>query len=142
MANITGEKLHLNHLLHALRTAARRYGVPLDRFRAVPNHEKLRYEILLNVGAAVQTAFMRDTLLPCIDQSLSDANVEYASKRESRRLKPPCIHVMDSSWMADVRDHAAHAARGSSQFKWRPVAAEVSDVDARHIQYTVEAEER
>jgi len=138
MLSITGEKLHVNHFLCALRNVKDELGVSVIQFRAVPNHEELRYEILMQVGSELSRAFLRDAVLPCIDRSLSEANLEYAGKRESKRLNPPFIHVMDSSWEEDVRGCMQEAGYRDIQYKWRLVAAEFSELDAKHIRYTVQ----
>jgi len=138
MLNITGEKLHVNHFLRALRDVKDELSLLVSQFRAVPNHEEVRYEILMQIDSEVPREFLRDAILPCIDRSLSEANIEYAGKRESGRLNPPCIHVMDSSWENDVRGRMQEAAHRDIQYKWRLVAAELSELDAKHIWYTVQ----
>jgi len=137
MLNITGEKLHVNHFIEAFRRLKVAHNLSVTQFRVVPNYEDLRYEICMQLVSEVSHEFLRDTVLPLIDQSLSEANIEYDSKRKSRRLNPPCTHLMDDSWTDDVRKHFMESRHGDVQYKWRTIATEVSAVDAQHIQHTI-----
>jgi len=137
MLNITGEKLHVNHFVEALRTLKVAHDLSVTQFRAVPNHGDLRHEILIRLGSEESHEFLRDTVLLQIDKSLSEGNIEYDAKRKSKRLNPPCIHVMDESWVDDVRKSFMESGHRDVQYKWRAIAAEMSDVDARHIQHTI-----
>src|SRR5437899_9662890 len=49
MVNITGEKLHLNHVLHAVRAAERATGLGVWQFRLVPDVETSRYDLLVEL---------------------------------------------------------------------------------------------
>src|SRR5262249_54229435 len=49
MLNITGEKLHLNHVLHAVRAAEQATGLPVWQFRLIPDVEAARYDLLLEL---------------------------------------------------------------------------------------------
>ncbi len=138
MLNITGEKLHVNHFLKALRSMKDEHDMSVIQFRVVPNYEKLRYEILMHIGSGASKEFLRNTILPFIDRSLSEANIEYDAKRKSKRLNPPCIHVMAPSWEQDVRKHFLKAGYPDIQYKWRLFGTQISDLDAKHIQYTVQ----
>ncbi|MHC4251578.1 MAG: GH3 domain-containing protein [Planctomycetota bacterium] len=137
MLNITGEKLHVNHLLKAFRRVEDELGLGVVRFRAVPNYAHLRYEMLVHVAPQSSSEFLGGTVLPFIDRTLCEANVEYSAKRKSRRLRPPCIHVMDSSWEESARRLAPSAGRRDVQYKWHMVAPALSEEDARHIRQTV-----
>lgn len=137
MLNITGEKLHVNHFLEAFRRVKAKHNLSVIQARIVPNYEDLRHEIFIHINSAPSNEFLRDTILPFIDKVLSEVNIEYDAKRKSKRLNPPCIHIMDDSWINDVRKHCLKAGYRDIQFKWRMMARKVSDVDTKHIQHTV-----
>jgi hypothetical protein len=137
MLNITGEKLHVNHFIEAFRRLKATSDLSVTQFRIVPNYKDLRHELLIHLGSEVSRDFLRDKVLPLIDQSLSESNIEYDGKRKSKRLNPPCVHVMDESWTDDVSRCFAKSGYRDVQHKWRTIANEISDVDARHIQYTI-----
>ena len=134
MLNITGEKLHVNHLVRALQRVKDEHHVSVTHFRAIPNHEGVRYEMLMHIESEPPEGLLRDAVLPCIDRVLSEANVEYAAKRKSKRLGPPCIHVMAPSWEEAVR----RTAHSDIQYKWQMIAQALCDLDVRHIRHTVE----
>ena len=46
-SSITGEKLHLNHVLHAVHAAARATGLGVWQFRLIPDVEAARYDLLV-----------------------------------------------------------------------------------------------
>ena len=135
--NITGEKLHVNHLMAVFRKLDSTCGIPVTHYRVVPNHAQLRYEILIRPDADVARDFWLTSVLPLIDSTLAASNIEYAAKRKSGRLNAPCLHVMDASWVAEASRETSSSRRAGVQYKWRLMAAGMSDIDARHIQYTV-----
>lgn len=137
MLNITGEKLHVNHFIEAFRKLKADNDLSVTQFRIVPNYKDLRHELLIHLGSEVSREFLRDTVLPLIDKSLSESNIEYDGKRKSKRLNPPCFHVMDESWPDDVSRCFIKSGYRDVQYKWRTVATEISDIDVRHIQYTI-----
>jgi len=137
MLNITGEKLHLNHFIEALRRLTVAHNVSVTQFRVVPNYTELRYEILIHFGSEASSEFLRNTALPLVDKSLSESNIEYDGKRKSRRLNPPCFHLMDETWAENVSKSAIESGYRDVQYKWRAVATKISDVDAKHIAGTI-----
>ncbi len=52
MLNITGEKLHLNHVLHAVSAAERATGLGVWQFRLIPDVEAARYDLLVELPRA------------------------------------------------------------------------------------------
>jgi hypothetical protein len=122
MTNLTGEKLHVNQCLLAVKRAQAELGCTIVQYRFVPDAEGLRYRIHVELedGADASAA----ALAGAIDAALGAANLEYRSKRESRRLAVPAVQLMRRGWAEDaVRRHAA--ARGRDiQFKWRSLVPE------------------
>jgi hypothetical protein len=137
MLSITGEKLHVNQLIEAFRRLALSHDLAVDQFRAVPNLAEQRVELLISMGGPSTSDFLQETALPFMDRCLSELNLEYAAKRKSRRLGPPCLHLMDAAWLDDAREHAVAAGQRETQYKWRAIATELSDLDARHIVQTI-----
>lgn len=137
MINITGEKLHVNQLTEAFERLKAAHDLSIKQFRVIPNHADLRHELLLDVGKGVSEDSLRDVVLPFVDRYLSAANIEYAAKRKSKRLRAPCAHVMDDSWAEAVRQRFLSAGHRDAQYKWRAVEEEISNLDAQHIVYTV-----
>jgi len=140
MLNITGEKLHVNHFLRAFQKIKETHNVSVVQFKAVPNYEKQRYEILMHIQETKQREFLQEIILPYIDASLSGANIEYSEKRKSGRLKPPCIHIMKPSWEEDVRNNTESSKCRDVQNKWRMTGEELSELDAKNVLYTLGSE--
>ncbi len=142
MTSITGEKMHVNHLLLALEEVRRRYDVSvIEQFRVVANVGARRYEIYAEFKGEVARDLLRDEVIPHLDRALAGVNVEYAEKRRSRRLAPPCLHLMRPGWAEDEVLRAAGAGKRDIQYKWRILCAEPSEEDAGAILYTLEADD-
>jgi hypothetical protein len=47
MANITGEKMHVNHIIQAVESAGKKFNLKIELFRAAPNFDECLYEIYL-----------------------------------------------------------------------------------------------
>jgi hypothetical protein len=122
MANVTGEKLHVNHCLLAMRRAQAELGCGVVQFRFVADAGALRYRVCLELESGDNAA--PSLLAEAIDTALGAVNVEYRAKRQSRRLAAPFVQLMRRGWADDaVRRHAA--ARGRDiQFKWRALVSE------------------
>lgn len=138
--NIAGEKLHLNHCLSAIDKLQSVYSLDIRQFRLVPDQANLRYEFLLDIRAGVPGESMHKVLLTALDSALCENNIEYDSRRRSKRLNPPCIHVMDPSWEDEVRKEHSQFEKRDVQYKWRQLSAEREKADSRHIKYTIQRE--
>lgn len=139
MTSIAGEKLHLNHILFAIRDLQSRFALEICRFRAAPDIAMRRYEVFLDIPQDISVAFSRDTLLPALDASLCECNIEYAAKRKSGRLHPPRMHLMQAGWEhAAQLEHESFSKR-DTQYKWLPLVSETIDVDVRCIRLTLES---
>lgn len=138
MLNIAGEKLHLNHFLKAFQRLKEQHKVSIVQFRIVPNYEALRCEIFLQADPAPSRACWLATVLPFLDDALAEANIEYAGRRRSKRLKPPRLHIMDASWEDDVRRSSLKTGHRDIQHKWRMIAEKALDLDTQHVQFTVQ----
>jgi hypothetical protein len=123
MANITGEKLHLNHVLHAVRAAERTSGLGVWQFRLVPDVEAARYDLLLELTQPTErTGLAR--FAAAFDRALTEVNCEYEGKRASGRLGPPRLFVMRPGWSErHCRQEFAHGGR-ETQHKWSAIRPE------------------
>jgi hypothetical protein len=137
-ASITGEKMHVNHLMEALRKVARRLAISVEQFRAAPDYEACRYEIYLELEQEVSHTFVRDEVLPEIDRALSEVNMEYEQKRHSKRLAAPRIHLMKRGWAAREMRRHIHSGRRDTQYKWQVLCAAKRADDFDEIAATIE----
>lgn len=138
MLNITGEKLHLNHALHALRTAERAAGLGVWQFRLIPDVEAARYDLLVELTHPAPPAAL-DAFVVAFDRALAEVNVEYASKRASARLAIPRLHVMRPGWSERVCRHEVAAGRREAQHKWSALRPEWDAVSRGEVAEPVKA---
>ena len=138
MANITGEKMHVNHFIQAVDEVGRRFNLAVEQFRVTPDLINSRYEIYLELERPAPTGMLRDEVLPELDRALARLNVEYDQKRQSKRLAAPRLHLMRRGWAeAALRSHVATGKR-DTQYKWRILCPEQSAEDAKAVTGTIE----
>lgn len=116
--NITGEKLHLNHVLAALRTAEEAGGLPVWQWRLIPDVDGCRYDLLIEIQPPVFDEVKAAAMLRAFDQSLGAQNIEYTSKRSSNRLGSPRLHVMRPGWSEAICRADFQDGRRETQHKW------------------------
>jgi len=118
MLNITGEKLHLNHVMHAVQAAEHETGLGVWQFRLIPDVEAARYGLLVELPRAAECERALQHFTAAFDRSLAEVNVEYKSKRASARLASPRLAVMREGW-AERRCREEFArGRREIQHKW------------------------
>jgi hypothetical protein len=139
MLNITGEKLHLNHVLHAVRAAEAASGLAVWQFRVIPDVEAAAYDLLLelqpmalSVGGGRSTIALAD-FAGAFDTSLAGVNVEYESKRASGRLGPPRLCVMRPGWSERLCRTEFARGRREIQHKWSVMRPEWDDASRSEI---------
>lgn len=135
MLNITGEKLHLNHVLHAVRAAEKVAGLGVWQLRLIPDVGAARYDLLVEWSPG-HTPAAPGALVPAFDRALADVNIEYASRRASGRLALPRLFVMRPGWSERVCRQEIAQGRRESQHKWsalRPEWDEVSRLDVAQV---------
>jgi hypothetical protein len=136
MLSITGEKLHLNHVLAAVREAECRSGLDVWQFRVIPDVQSARYDVLIEPAQDVTTSTQE--FLAAFDATLASVNVEYASKRASRRLAAPRLHLMARGWSERLCRGEFADGRREHQHKWRAVAEEWDTVSRGEVERTEE----
>jgi GH3 auxin-responsive promoter len=138
MTNITGEKMHANHIVQALDEVRRHYSLDIEQFRATPDLDRSRYDIYLELARPVPHALLREEVLPALDRALTRMNVEYEQKRQSKRLAPLFLHLMEKGWAErSLRRHIA-AGKRDTQYKWQILCPEQRAEDTRAIIETLE----
>jgi GH3 auxin-responsive promoter len=118
MTNITGEKMHVNHILIAMEAVRKQFNLLIITYRFTPDIENQRYNIYLELGQPVEENFLQQIIL-AIDSQLCSVNCEYEQKRQSKRLHLPCLYIMRLGWSeAELRLEAANGKR-NVQYKWK-----------------------
>jgi hypothetical protein len=137
VTNITGEKLHVNHVIEALARAQSAVGVAVQHFRACADVEKSLYVFSVELDGVIPSRERLSQLLQQLDAGLRELNVEYAQKRESRRLGAPVLCVMKPGWFERKARRTLQGSGRDAQFKAQLLSATPEDPDA--IQFTVQS---
>lgn len=137
MLNISGEKLHPNHFAAAVRAIEEECGPAITGFKAIPNYAECCYEIMMHFAIRPSHKFIRHKVLPVFDKCLKTVNIEYAAKRASGRLNPPCLHLMDGEW-GDCTQNRVNERGGINdvQYKQKTTDTGLSETDKTHITET------
>jgi len=141
MANITGEKIHVNHLLLAVAQVRRKFNLAVEQFRATPDYLKSRYEIFLELNKEIPRSELHEVLLT-LDGLLSQVNIEYEQKRTSGRLRAPCLHIMRRGWAESAHRRLVAGGKRDTQYKWQTLSGEQSPADREAIGFTIEAQDQ
>ncbi|MFQ5950421.1 MAG: GH3 auxin-responsive promoter family protein, partial [Nitrospiria bacterium] len=139
MANIMGEKVHVNQLILAMSRVEKELGFPITQFRVVPKAAESRYEIHMEFGSDVPPDFLQKKVIPGIDEALSEVNIEYQQKRRSMRLNPPCIVLMHQGWEKEDRRQFVNSGRKDAQYKWQLLAPERTPIDLAFTHLKIES---
>jgi GH3 auxin-responsive promoter len=137
MVNITGEKLHLNQLQTAARDAERDTGIQVWQFRIIPDVARLRYDLLLETRSPVEAPGAAHRFAEAFDRSLCASNIEYASKRKSRRLLPPLLHLMRRGWADRLCRADFRAGKREAQYKWPAIRDEWDEASRAEVTATI-----
>jgi hypothetical protein len=137
MTSITGEKMHSNHFILALNKLKALFNISIRQFRAVPNMEKNRYEIFLNIDSETTDDFLLDIVIPALDEALSDVNIEYKQKRKSGRLQGPCLHLMDDGWEKIVMTDSIKSGQRDTQYKWKQLCPSPHPLDLDNVKHSI-----
>lgn len=137
MSNLTGEKLHVNHVLAAIAALQRQFHQPIGPYRLVANAQNLRYELYWEM-ADIPSQDWIEQLLSALDTALAKNNVEYAQKRASQRLNAPCLHRMKPGWAEATQRWAIAQGQREVQYKWPVLTQQPLPLDAEVIAQTYE----
>jgi hypothetical protein len=135
MTNITGEKIHVNHLLKAMEAVEKEFNLAIVTYRFVPIPEELRYHLLLELLESPPDSVMEQLIL-AIDAELAKINCEYAQKRQSKRLNLPCLHIMRNGWSETQMRREMNNGRTSTQYKWKVLCEKLPKSDLEEVMKT------
>lgn len=140
MLNITGEKIHANHLITVINMLKKVHGISVVQFKAVADYRMLRYDLLMQTDQKLDTELLREIILPFIDRSISEINIEYAAKRKSGRLICPRLLIMNKQWAESEKRALLMSGRRDVQLKWNMTATKLSEADTAHIEQSIESD--
>lgn len=135
--NLTGEKLHLNHCLSAIKNLQSELSINIHQFRIVPDDSNSCHEFLIDLKTEVSNDFIKEKLIPALDKSLCSMNAEYDLQRKSNKLNSPHIHIMTPSWVDEETQRHLNSGKRETQFKWDHMADKKTQYDIDHIKFSV-----
>ncbi|MBD1867104.1 GH3 auxin-responsive promoter family protein [Cyanobacteria bacterium FACHB-471] len=142
MSNLTGEKLHVNHILMTMKQMEQEFDLAVKQYCLVPNLDEMRYHLYLELLEERSDRWIQHTLMPAIERSLAQVNVEYAQKRDSGRLHALCLHLMHPGWAEALQRQAIANGQRDVQYKWKILSPEVPLGDRADILKTFESQPR
>ena len=137
VTNITGEKLHVNQVIQAVARAQSAGGVALQHFRACADVENSLYAFSVEFAGIMPDQQKLSVFLQALDAVLRELNVEYAQKRESRRLGAPILRVMKAGWFE--RKASSTLANGGRDVQFKPQLLSSTPEDSSEILFVVES---
>jgi hypothetical protein len=139
MSNLTGEKLHVNHILMAMEQVQQQFNLAVKQYRLVPNLDEMRYHLYLELLEERSDRWIQHTLIPAIDRAIAQVNLEYAQKRDSGRLHSLCLHLMCPGWAEALQRQAIAGGQPDVQYKWKVFSPEAQPADYSRILKTFES---
>ena len=133
MASITGEKIHVNQLQAAIRAAENSNKTLVRQFRVIPDVASSRYDLLVEFSATQTNHLDASRFLQDFDKALAKMNIEYASKRDSDRLRSPRLCVMRARWSDQVAAADFTNGKREVQYKWRQLVDKWDAISNREI---------
>jgi hypothetical protein len=113
VTNITGEKLTETQVNAAMSTMARRFGCDVLFHLMLADEARSLYVVAVEFDGLVDVTSLGGAL----DDELGRQNIEYASKRASRRLAPPEILRLAAGAGVAYRRWCVARGQRDSQFK-------------------------
>jgi len=139
MVSITGEKLHLNQIQAAIREAEQYSHLEVWQFQLIPDVEQSRYDLLVELRGALGSDSQNCGFLRAFDYALSALNLEYASKRASKRLGLPRLFVMKPGWSERLCRADFHNGKRELQYKWPAIRHTWDDASRGEVIHCLDA---
>jgi hypothetical protein len=119
IANLTGEKVSEYQIVAAMADVLGPLNLPLNTYSVAPcwDDEMPYYGLFIEKGD-LATRDQGIQLTQGLEKRLAEINIEYASKRESRRLGPMRLFLLPTqSWLAWDRQRLARTGGSLEQYK-------------------------
>lgn len=117
-SNVTGEKLSEYQVVAAVEKAARELQMGLSCFTVAPCWGSPPYYVLLAEESEVSAPRASSALAARVDALLATGNVEYRSKRNTRRLAPLKVRLVPTgTWQRWQREKLSRTFAAAEQYK-------------------------
>ena len=127
VTSLTGEKVYVNQIIQAMNDAQRNTGISVAYYRAVADVHQSRYRFMVELDGKSPSMEQLQRLLRAMDRELHRLNIEYAQKRESRRLAAPLLHIMKPGWFERSNQASLRQGARDIQFKARLLTDRLED---------------
>ena len=134
MVNITGEKLHLNHVLHAVRAAERATGLGVWQFRLIPDVDAARYDLLIEPPRPWRPRRRSTDFVTAFDRALArgqHASTPASAPRRAWRRRG-CASCARAGPSGVCRQEFARGRR-EIQHKWSALRPEWDDASRSEV---------
>ncbi|NJN06971.1 MAG: GH3 auxin-responsive promoter family protein [Richelia sp. RM1_1_1] len=138
MTNITGEKIHVNHIILAIEKIKIHFNFPIRYYRVTPNFEKSLYEFYLELTNNISHTWLQQKFISELDKALTQVNIEYDQKRKSQRLHLPILHLMRQGWHEAECRREVDKGKREVQYKWKILCNQATREDKDAIVKTIE----
>jgi hypothetical protein len=118
-ANITGEKLSEYHVAGAMKDALKELNLTVTSYSLAPcwDDEQPYYGLFVERGDLRERGQVH-ALAEALERRLAEVNIEYATKRESRRLGAVRVQLLpDRAWAEWDRQRLARTGGSLEQYK-------------------------
>jgi hypothetical protein len=115
--SLTGEKLHERQFIEAVRTCSLEYGLPLNFFVGFANPERSSYRFYYEFIDQTVPLPRAEELTKAVDAKLKEYNTEYASKRDSNRIKAPETALLGKDSFEQFKAACIEKGYRDGQFK-------------------------
>jgi hypothetical protein len=115
--SMTGEKLHEQQFIEAVRSAQKDMDLPLDFFVGFANLEKSNYQFYYEFADRKVTGYRAGEMSARVDRYLGEFNDEYKNKRDSNRVKAPDTFLLVPNSFEKFKSACIDLGYRDGQFK-------------------------
>ncbi|MGC8638596.1 MAG: GH3 auxin-responsive promoter family protein [Isosphaeraceae bacterium] len=133
-SSLTGEKLSEHQVISAVQAAQGVLGLRLQSYLMVPSWGEPPHYSLLVETTDLSTDEAAIRLAHEVDDQLRGHNIEYASKRETRRLGPVrTLRLAEGSWSEFQKRRLARSGGTVEQYKQPHLIPDPNEVEAFQV---------
>lgn len=116
VTSLTGEKLHEEQFFSAVQSAAQHLSMPASFYIGFADSAQSCYQIFIEFATNHNSHKLAE-FANLIDEKMKKYNIEYKSKRESRRLKPLILHPLKENAFECFKHECMSRGFRDGQFK-------------------------
>jgi len=144
MISLTGEKVGEAHVVQAITEAQSQLSISVAGFLVSARlGDSPRYHLAVEFDPESDDELddkRLQSLLQCFDKELAKANIEYAAKRDSKRLAAPCLHQVAGGSFEGLRQEKVKAGASEGQVKVPHLWREPEVLDGLNIERSLDME--